>query len=498
MRSTILPYAAQYRKYRRRQRGRIAFALLLLFGAGLAFAASAVFEMDAWSKLDISRITQVPQTLILYDQYDEEITTLHGAQDRIWIPLSQIPKQTRDAFISAEDARFYDHFGVDIVRILGAAWADLKAGSYVQGASTISQQLIKLSHLTSDKQIKRKLEEAVLAYQMERVCSKEEILEMYLNYVYFGGGYYGVEAAARGYFGIPASDLSVAQSAQLAGILKSPSRFAPHLQPVASQGRRDVVLSLMEEYGFLSPKECAAAKAEEVKLVHGTQPERRGYYVDLALGEACKQLNISMDTLLTGGYRIETMMEPDIQMNCEQLFADNACFPQVDGESPEAAIVIVDVKSGGVAALLGGRENNVALAYNRATRIRRQPGSVIKPILVYAPALETGYTAATMLLDEQIDFDGYRPSSPSDTFAGWVTMREAVTRSLNVPAVSVMAQIGVPAGKAFAEKLGIVFDERDKSLALALGGFTYGVSPMQIAGAYAMFANGGQYNIPSV
>ena len=499
MKENYLPYAQQYRKHVRKRRRRIILALLLLCGAGLAFAASAIFEMDAWSKLDVGNITGAPQTLLVYDSDGKEITALHALEDRIWLPLAEIPKHTRDAFISAEDARFYDHFGVDVVRILGAAWADLKAGAYVQGASTISQQLIKLSHLTTDKRMERKLEEAVLAYQLERVCSKEQILEMYLNYVYFGGGYYGIEAAARGYFGVHAGELSVAQSAQLAGILKSPAWFAPHLDAEASLGRRNVVLSLMEEYGFLSADECAAAKAEEPVIVHGTREEKRGYYVDLAMTQACELLNVNMDTLLSGGYRIYTAMNAEVQAACEEAFADESYFPAGTQDSkPEGAVVVVNVETGGIAALLGGRENDIALAYNRATKIRRQPGSVIKPILVYAPALESGYTAATMLLDEQVDFDGYQPGNSSDSFAGWVTMREAVTRSLNVPAVSVMAQLGVPKSKAFARTLGIEFDDRDKSLALALGGFTYGVSPEMVARAYAAFAAGGVYSTSSV
>lgn len=474
-------------------------AVFLLLCAGGLFAASFVFEMDAWSKLDTTRITGVPQTLLLYDKDGSEISALHATEDRIWINLSDIPKHTRDAFISAEDARFYDHFGVDLVRIAGAAWADIKAGAYVQGASTISQQIIKLSHLSSEKKMERKLEEAVLAYQLERIYGKEEILAMYLNYVYFGGGYYGVEAAARGYFGVHASQLTVAQSAQLAGILKSPTRYAPHLNAEASLGRRNVVLDLMEEYGFLNASECALAKAEEVHLVHGGQEERRGYFIDAAIAEACAQLHVDMDTLLTGGYRIYTSMDAEVQAECEKLFSDPDNFPVgSNGVASEAAIVLVDVQTGGVAALMGGRDNDVALAYNRAVRIRRQPGSVIKPILVYAPALAAGYTAASMLLDDEIDIAGYKPNNPNGQFAGWVTMRDAVTRSLNVPAVALMANLGVDESKAFAESLGIEFDARDTSLTLALGGFTYGVSPMMIAGAYAAFADGGIYKEPSV
>ena len=498
MKTSYVPYGGQYRRYLRGRRRRVLLAVILLCGAGVAFAASLIFEMDAWSKLDVARITEVPQTLLLYDRDGNEVSALHGREDRIWIDLSDVPKHTRDAFISAEDARFYDHFGVDVVRILGAAWADIKAGAYVQGASTISQQLIKLSHLTAEKKMERKLEEAVLAYQLERIFNKEEILEMYLNYVYFGGGYYGVEAAARGYFGVHASELTVAQSAQLAGILKAPSRFAPHLDSTASLGRRNVILDLMEEYGFLNADECLAAKAEPAKIVHGEQEVRRGYYIDAAMTEACGALGVDMDTLLTGGYRVYTAMDADVQAECERLFADESNFPVgSNGKASEAAIVLLDVETGGVTALLGGRDNDVALAYNRAVRIRRQPGSVIKPILVYAPALESGYTAASMLLDDEIDIAGYKPNNPNGMFAGWVTMRDAVTRSLNVPAVTLMANLGVDESKAFASRLGIEFDARDTSLTLALGGFTYGVSPVMIAGAYAAFADGGVYRAPS-
>ena len=183
MKNMLGAYAVSYRVYRRKRRRRIVFAVLLLGLAALMFAMSAVFGMDAWHKLDVSKIIDVPQSLILYDRDGREITTLHAAEDRIWVPLSTVPKHTRDAFIAAEDARFYDHFGVDVVRILGAAWADIKAGAYVQGASTISQQLIKLSHLSADKKMERKLEEAVLAFQLEQRYGKDAILEMYLNYV---------------------------------------------------------------------------------------------------------------------------------------------------------------------------------------------------------------------------------------------------------------------------------------------------------------------------
>ena len=476
------------------------WVLLLMVLAVLGFVlfmAAQLWDLDAWQDFDPANILGAQQSLILYDGENGEILRLHDKEDRVSIPLSDVPDLVQKAFISAEDARFYEHPGVDVIRIVGAAWADIKAGGYVQGASTISQQLIKLSHLTADKTISRKLEEAVLACQMETRYSKDEILEMYLNYVYFGGGYYGIEAAALGYFGVHAKDLSVAQGAMLAGILKSPSNYAPHLDFEASLARRDTVLSLMAEYGYLDDQGLADAKGETMVILHdGTASEEgRNYYVDAALQDAMEILQIDSETLLSGGYRIYTAMDSAIQNQCEAIFQQDDLFP---GDA-QGAIVVQEAGTGLIRAMVGGRgAYDTAMAFNRATDIRRQPGSVIKPVIAYAPALEGyGYTAATMLLDEPTTFAEYSPRNFGNKYYGWVTLREAVTRSLNVPAVKVLSDIGVSAGKAFAQSCGIPFDPKDTSLTLALGGFTYGVSPLQIAGAYAAFASQGIYNTPT-
>lgn len=476
------------------------WVLLLMVLAVLGFVlfmAAQLWDLDAWQDFDPANILGAQQSLILYDGENGEILRLHDKEDRVSIPLSDVPDLVQKAFISAEDARFYEHPGVDVIRIVGAAWADIKAGGYVQGASTISQQLIKLSHLTADKTISRKLEEAVLACQMETRYSKDEILEMYLNYVYFGGGYYGIEAAALGYFGVHAKDLSVAQGAMLAGILKSPSNYAPHLDFEASLARRDTVLSLMAEYGYLDDQGLADAKGETMVILHdGTASEEgRNYYVDAALQDAMEILQIDSETLLSGGYRIYTAMDSAIQNQCEAIFQQDDLFP---GDA-QGAIMVQEAGTGLIRAMVGGRgAYDTAMAFNRATDIRRQPGSVIKPVIAYAPALEGyGYTAATMLLDEPTTFAEYSPRNFGNKYYGWVTLREAVTRSLNVPAVKVLSDIGVSAGKAFAQSCGIPFDPQDTSLTLALGGFTYGVSPLQIAGAYAAFASQGIYNTPT-
>lgn len=473
--------------------------LLAVTAAAVLFllcGAVKTLGMDRWVDFDVYRITGCDRTSIIYDGQSDVVTRLHGVQDRTWVSISELQPSTVYAFISAEDARFFEHEGVDVIRIAGAIVADIKAGSYVQGASTISQQLIKLSHLTSEKTISRKAEEAALAYEMERQYSKEDILEMYLNYVYFGGGYYGIEAAAEGYFGVHASDLTLDQSAMLAGILKSPSGYAPHINYAASINRRNNILRLMRDYGYITDDEKKQASAGRPTILHDKNEEYSGYYTDAVTKSAAALMGITVDELIRGGYSIYSAMDSDIQHYCEEMFKNGELFP---AEDSEAAIVVLEPSTGMVVAMVGGRSYTGGISFNRATDIRRQPGSVIKPVIAYAPAFEyLNYTAADMILDEETTFSDYTPSNYGNKYYGWVTVREAVTKSLNVPAVKTLSEVGVERAKDFAKRCGIEFDDKDDSLALALGGFTYGVSPLQIAGAYSCFASGGIYNTPTL
>ena len=473
--------------------------LLAVTAAAVLFllcGAVKTLGMDRWVDFDVYRITGCDRTSIIYDGQSDMVTRLHGVQDRTWVSISELQPSTVYAFISAEDARFFEHEGVDVIRIAGAIVADIKAGSYVQGASTISQQLIKLSHLTSEKTISRKAEEAALAYEMERQYSKEDILEMYLNYVYFGGGYYGIEAAAEGYFGVHASDLTLDQSAMLAGILKSPSGYAPHINYAASINRRNNILRLMRDYGYITDDEKKQASARRPTILHDKNEEYSGYYTDAVTKSAAALMGITVDELIRGGYSIYSAMDSDIQHYCEEMFKNGELFP---AEDSEAAIVVLEPSTGMVIAMVGGRSYTGGISFNRATDIRRQPGSVIKPVIAYAPAFEyLNYTAADMILDEETTFADYTPSNYGNKYYGWVTVREAVTKSLNVPAVKTLSEVGVERAKDFAKRCGIEFDDKDDSLALALGGFTYGVSPLQIAGAYSCFASGGIYNTPTL
>ena len=473
--------------------------LLAVTAAAVLFllcGAVKTLGMDRWVDFDVYRITGCDRTSIIYDGQSDVVTRLHGVQDRTWVSISELQPSTVYAFISAEDARFFEHEGVDVIRIAGAIVADIKAGSYVQGASTISQQLIKLSHLTSEKTISRKAEEAALAYEMERQYSKEDILEMYLNYVYFGGGYYGIEAAAEGYFGVHASDLTLDQSAMLAGILKSPSGYAPHINYAASINRRNNILRLMRDYGYITDDEKKQASAGRPTILHDKREEYSGYYTDAVTKSAAALMGITVDELIRGGYSIYSAMDSDIQHYCEEMFKNGELFP---AEDSEAAIVVLEPSTGMVVAMVGGRSYTGGISFNRATDIRRQPGSVIKPVIAYAPAFEyLNYTAADMILDEETTFADYTPSNYGNKYYGWVTVREAVTKSLNVPAVKTLSEVGVERAKDFAKRCGIEFDDKDDSLTLALGGFTYGVSPLQIAGAYSCFASGGIYNTPTL
>ncbi len=470
---------------------KLTVGIMLLISGVVLIAVSSIVRFEDWRDLDPTLILDAPRALVIKDRDGNEVSLL-GTEKRIPVKLEELQKHTVDAFVSAEDARFYSHRGIDLYRIFGAAWADIKAGSYVQGASTISQQLIKLSHLSSEKTLDRKIEEAFLAAELERVFDKDEIMEMYLNYIYFGGGCYGIEAASLGYFGVHASELTVAESAQLAGILKSPSAYAPHLDPDSSLKRRNVILGLMLKYGYLDRSEYDLACREECVLVNAL-PNERNALIDHALNEACGILGLSYDELMTSGLTIELAMDGAVMRKAEAIMSDDSYFPT---ENAQAALIVID-ESGGIAAMIGGRGDYSPNNLNRASSIERQPGSLIKPILVYAPALElSGYSASTVLEDEPKSFGDYSPRNSDEKYYGRVTLRTAVTKSLNIPAVEVLEDVGISCAVGFAKTLGVSFEKESIGLPLALGGFTHGVSPLEMAGAYSAFSRGGLYIEP--
>ena len=487
------------RPARRRRRFRVRW---MLAGACAVALGLFLYEIDVvhWQKLDPVRLTRLAQTSRLYDREGSLVTALRGPENRTVVRLSQVPQHVRDAFIAAEDLRFYSHNGFDLVRIFGSVVANLRAQSYAQGASTISQQLVKLTHLSSEKTLARKAEELYLSIQLEAMFEKDEILEMYLNTIYFGEGAYGVQAASEVYFDKDVSDLTLAEGAALAATIKAPSAYSPAADAEANRTRRGYILDTMLENGMIDAGQAEAARAEELTL--SGRPQRvnaHGWFVDAALEEAEDILGVTADELLTGGYYIETTMDARLQALAESLFEDDSLFPgdAADGTAVQGALAVTDVETGGLAALIGGREYTVQRGFHRATQMRRQPGSALKPLAVYAPAIQMGYTTASILQDVRRDFGGgYNPRNAGESYHGAVTLRRALALSMNVATVQLMSEIGVSASLAFLEQAGIPLTQTDGNLSLALGSMTTGVTPAELSASYAMFGNRGVYNPP--
>ena len=473
-------------------------ALLLLTGA--AYWAWDAFAVASWQQLDPDKLTQVAQKGAICDKDGRYVTTLVGRENRTVIDTATLPDHVVNAFLAAEDLRFYKHPGFDVVRILGAAASNVRTGDFGQGASTITQQLVKLSHLSSQKTIARKLEEIWLAVQLEAMYTKEQILDMYLNFIYFGQGAYGVQAAAEVTFGVNAADLTPAQAASLAAAIKAPSAYSLQAAPEANKDRRGYILRTMLEEGMLTQAEYDEAIAQELsaKAAPAVATEY-GWFVDAVLDEAELQLDVSAEALLAGGYIIYTTLDADMQQIMDKQFATGGFFPAnaKDGTPVQGAAAAVDVSTGAVRAIVGGREYQTRRGLNRATHLRRQPGSALKPLAVYAPALESaGYTCGSVILDEPTAFGKYKPQNAGNTYYGHVTLRTALKNSLNIPAVKVIEQIGLAASRNYLSSVGIEVTDSDWNLSLALGSMTYGASPVQMAAAYSPFANGGMYYAP--
>ena len=281
------------------KRSLIKLGVCLCVIAILFTSAYYILGINTWADLTPEKITDIQESLRIYDKNGKLISLLNAGENRTKIEIETLPDYVKYAFISAEDARFYTHQGVDIKRIFGALLADLKAGYFKEGASTITQQLVKNSHLTSAKTLPRKLQEAVLAYQLEQIYEKDEILEMYLNYIYFGNRAYGIESAAQTYFNKSASRLSLAEAALLAGVIKSPSKYAPHIKPENAVSRRNLILGLMCEYGYISEEERDKARQEELVLHENPAYEiSYGYYIDMLLEQSAQALDMEIEELL--------------------------------------------------------------------------------------------------------------------------------------------------------------------------------------------------------
>lgn len=433
-----------------------------------------------FASLDPSRLEEVTRSIAVNDENGDAVTgRLYGA-DKLYTPLSDLPAFVPEAFVAIEDKRFYSHRGVDYIRVLAAAKNNILSGGFSEGASTITQQLIKNTHLRNDKTISRKIQEIRIARDLERRYPKDKILETYLNVLYFGSGGYGIGSAALSFFDKPANKLTLAEGALLAGMINNPARFDPRVDLDAAIKRRNVVLDRMYDRGSISAGVLREAK-DEVPLVAERRPTC-DQYTGSCLTEAARLLGKEVHELFSEGYTINSYMDPVVQDLLNKIVASDA------PAGCDANIIVATNEDGRFIANAGNSYLNLSM---RA----RSPGSTIKPILCYAPALELKnvYTC-TPVLDERISFDGWSPANYNDEYFGWVSVEESLVRSLNIPAVKLLEANGIEKSKAIARRFGIEFDRRDDTLALALGGMTKGVTLNSLVDAYRVFANGGRFS----
>ncbi len=407
---------------------------------------------------------------------------------RAYIPLDMLPQRVSDAVVATEDRRFFEHAGLDPWGMLRAAVANLRAGRLTQGGSTITQQLAKNIFLSSERTFSRKAEEVVLALWLELRLSKREILELYLNRVYFGGGAHGVEAASQRYFGKSARDLTLAEGAVIAGLLKAPSKYAPSASPVQAVARGRVVIGKMLDAGFITAQQADEARASEIRFSSSMRvPDQAdmAYAVDYVLDAAARFQDADRDEII-----IETTLEPALQRRAGQIVERILSENGQTLDASQAAVVVL-APDGGIRALVGGR-SYADSQFNRAVRAHRQPGSAFKPV-VYLTAVEMGMTPDSIVEDAPIKAGRWTPKNENGRYVGPTTLRYALSHSINSVAVRLLLDAGVEKVTATARRLGMKSPLRNDA-SLALG--TSEVSLLDLTGAYAAFGNGGYVNEP--
>lgn len=434
------------------------------------------------------RAVKPARTSVVYAADGSLLAAWHGEQDRTVITIDQVPQSLRDAVVAIEDERFFQHQGVDIKAILRAMRANTEEGSYAQGGSTITQQVVKILFTDGERTLSRKVREALMAYELETKADKDQVLETYLNLVYFGEGSYGVESAARHYFGKPASALSVSESALLAGLIRSPSRYSPAEHPDAAAARRDVVLAKMLELGFLTPTEYKAALEE--KVVYAPAPRTSQvapYFVEYVKQSLIDELG--SEAVFTGGLRVYTTLRPDLQADAEE--AARAFLPAP--EDPEVSVVCIDHTSGEIVAMVGGRDF-ASDKFNLAVQGKRQPGSAFKPF-VLVTALDQGIRptdvfSATPYTVKVTDGVWHVQNYENAAAAPSMTLAAATDWSVNAVYARLIMKVGPERVAATAKAMGIT-SPLDANPAIALGGLRTGVSPLEMATAYGTIASGG-------
>jgi penicillin-binding protein 1A len=480
-----------------------AVIIVLLGGISAGVLAGAFFalthDLPQIRKLETFR----PHAVTRVYSADKELLAELFLEKRDPVPLKSIPHYLTAALIATEDRKFYHHSGVDIKGIARAIIKDIRAGGFVEGASTITQQLAKTLFLTPRKTIVRKIKEAILAFQLERRYTKDEILELYLNQVYFGSGAYGVQSAAKFFFGKPVQDLNLTECALIAGMPKSPSRYSPLVNKALARKRRNIVLEQMLTLENITTEEYDQAVNSEIKLDDGSKSLNRAPYFVEYLQKNLERL-LGAAQLYKGGLSIYTTLDLDLQETAQSAVDEGLLTLQarmiknnIQPAAPQAALLCLDIKSGGILAMVGGR-NFYESPFNRATAARRQPESAFKP-LVYAYAIEQGFAQNAMILDAPVVFRGvdrntdYHPQNFSKKYLGEITLRKALAISQNIPAVRLIEKLGPQSVASFAHRLGIK-SKLGPNLSLALGSSE--VSLLNLTAAYAVFPRGGEWIEP--
>ncbi|MDY5016493.1 MAG: PBP1A family penicillin-binding protein [Eubacteriales bacterium] len=517
--------------------GWIAKILLTIVVIGIVTAAicTTVFALyidryikPALETVDVSDLT-LNYTSVVYAVDREtggeiELEQLYDENNRIWIDYDEIPPAMYHAVVAVEDNRFYTHHGVDWVRTIGAMInMVVPLRSNFGGGSTITQQLIKNLTGEDDITVERKLQEILRALEFEKSYTKEDILELYLNVVYFGRGCYGVETAAQTYFGKSASELSIAECACIAAITNSPTYYDPIRRLENNKTRQEMILKLMYEQGYITEDEFNEALAEELQVqslsaVNADTQPKQSYYVDQVINDVLADLQTELgysetaasNLLFSGGLSIYACIDPDIQAIVDEVYQDTENLPHTtDISQPQSAMVVMDPYTGDVLAMVGGTgEKTVDRAWNRATKTKRSPGSTIKPLTVYAPAIEYGLiTPATVFDDSPINEETMYPKNTTAGYTGRMTVKKAIQLSTNTVAMKVLELVTPERAFEFGSvnlSLDLVRSVTiggkafsDLNLApLSMGSTTYGMTVLEMTAAYASFVNHGIFSEP--
>ncbi|MBP3950635.1 transglycosylase domain-containing protein [Bacillus suaedae] len=478
--------------------------VLIMFVLGLIAVIAGgitIFSMiqDA-PDLDEDKL-MLTQGAQMYDQNDTFVSQLDTTEKRINVNIQDVPELVEDAFISVEDIRFRQHSGIDIKRLFGAVAANITDGFGAEGASTITQQLVKNLFLEQEKKIKRKIQEQYLAIQLEQQFSKDQILEMYLNQIYLGSGVYGIELASRTYFNKSVDQLKLEDAALLAGIPRRPSYYDPTINPEAAEERRNLVLSLMEQHGKITSEQAETAKAvpieDQIVLTEKESYPYEAFYNEV-LAELEQIDGITMNDIYNSGLKVYTTLDISAQEHVETVLqTDEYINNYPDNEDFQAAITLMDTKTGQIKAIGSGREDtNQQRGYNLATEASRQVGSTAKPLLDYGPAIEyLQWSTGKVLVDEPHTYTGGPAINNFDgRFKGAMSMRRALAESRNVPAIKALQEVGVERSKSFGEALGLPIEPEPMYESYGLGAIS--LTTKEVAGAYAAFGNNGTYTKP--